>query len=176
MTFAVKPLLLVAALALAACNNPDRYGAAGGLGGPGGPGGAGGIDTTGLGNPNDPTSIAFFNQTVGDRVLFAVDERTLTDDDRRVLAAQAQWLLANPAYAAIIEGHADEQGTREYNLGLGASRAAAVQNFLISQGVPANRLRTISYGKERPIKLCSDESCWSVNRRAVTVLSVGVGV
>jgi peptidoglycan-associated lipoprotein len=170
MTLAVKSLLMVAVLALAACNNPDRYGA-GGAGGAGGPG----IDTTGLGDPNNPTSIAYFNQRVGDRVLFPVDQSTLTPEARTVLTAQAQWLLQNASYAAIIEGHADEQGTREYNLALGARRAAAVQNFLISQGVPANRLRTISYGKERPIEVCSDEACYAKNRRAVTVLSVGAG-
>jgi peptidoglycan-associated lipoprotein len=84
--------------------------------------------------------------------------------------------MTNAGYAAIIEGHADEQGTREYNLALGARRAAAVQNFLISQGVPAGRLRTISYGKERPIEVCSTEACYSQNRRAVTVLSAGAGV
>lgn len=173
MTLAVKSLLMVAVLALAACNNPDRYGA-GGAGGAGGPGS--GIDTTGLGDPNNPTSIAYFNQRVGDRVLFAVDQSTLSPEARTVLAAQAQWLLQNAGYAAIIEGHADEQGTREYNLALGARRAAAVQNFLISQGVPANRLRTISYGKERPLEVCSTEACYSQNRRAVTVLSVGAGV
>ena len=171
MTLAAKTLLLVAGLALAACNNPDRYGA----GGAGGAGGPGGIDTTGLGDPNNPTSIAYFNQRVGDRVLFAVDQSTISPEGRAVLAAQAQWLLLNTGYAAIIEGHADEQGTREYNLALGARRAAAVQNFLISQGVPANRLRTISYGKERPIEVCSTEACYSQNRRAVTVLSVGAG-
>jgi peptidoglycan-associated lipoprotein len=174
MTLAVKSLLMVAVLALAACNNPDRYGA-GGAGGAGGPGGSG-IDTTGLGDPNNPTSIAYFNQRVGDRVLFAVDQSTLSPEGRAVLTAQAQWLMQNVGYAAIIEGHADEQGTREYNLALGARRAAAVQNFLISQGVPANRLRTISYGKERPIEVCSTEACYSQNRRAVTVLSVGAGV
>jgi peptidoglycan-associated lipoprotein len=172
MTLAVKSLLMVAVLALAACNNPDRYGA-GGAGGAGGPGS--GIDTTGLGDPNNPTSIAYFNQRVGDRVLFPVDQSTLTPEARTVLTAQAQWLMQNAGYAAIIEGHADEQGTREYNLALGARRAAAVQNFLISQGVPANRLRTISYGKERPLEVCSTEACYSQNRRAVTVLSVGAG-
>lgn len=172
MTLAVKSLLIVAALALAACKNPDRYGA-GGAGGAGGPGS--GIDTTGLGDPNNPTSIAYFNQRVGDRVLFAVDQSTLSPEARTILTAQAQWLLQNAGYAAIIEGHADEQGTREYNLALGARRAAAVQNFLISQGVPAMRLRTISYGKERPIEVCSDEACYQQNRRAVTVLSVGAG-
>jgi peptidoglycan-associated lipoprotein len=172
MTLAVKSLLIVSALALAACKNPDRYGA-GGSGGAGGPGS--GIDTTGLGDPNNPTSIAYFNQRVGDRVLFAVDQSTLSPEARTILTAQAQWLMQNAGYAAIIEGHADEQGTREYNLALGARRAAAVQNFLISQGVPATRLRTISYGKERPIEICSDEACYQQNRRAVTVLSVGAG-
>ena len=172
MTLLPKALLLVAALGLAACNNPDRYGA----GGPGGAeGGAGGIDVNGLGDPSNPTSIAYFNQTVGDRVLFQVDQSTLTPEGRSTLTAQAQWLLTNPGFAAIIEGHADEQGTREYNLALGARRAAAVQNFLISQGVPASRLRTISYGKERPIEVCSEEACYAKNRRAVTVLSAGVG-
>ena len=176
MTLLPKALLVVAVLGLAACNNPDRFGA-GGAGGADGAGGfgAGGIGTSGLGDPNNPQSIAYFNQTVGDRVLFEVDQSTLTPEARMILTAQAQWMLQNPGYAAIIEGHADEQGTREYNLALGARRAAAVQNFLISQGVPANRLRTISYGKERPIEVCSDEACYAKNRRAVTVLSVGAG-
>jgi peptidoglycan-associated lipoprotein len=75
----------------------------------------------------------------------------------------------------IIEGHADEQGTREYNLALGAKRANAVQNYLISQGVAAGRMRTVSYGKERPIEVCSEEACYAKNRRAVTVLSMGAG-
>jgi peptidoglycan-associated lipoprotein len=176
MSLAAKSLLLIAALSVAACNNPDRYGnGAGGPGGAGGAGGDGGIDTTGLGDPNNPASIAYFNQRVGDRVLFAVDQSTLTPEGRSILTAQAQWLNANTGYAAIIEGHADEQGTREYNLALGARRAAAVQNFLISQGVAASRMRTISYGKERPIEVCSTEDCYSKNRRAVTVLSAGAG-
>ena len=92
------------------------------------------------------------------------------------MMGQAQWLNANPTYAVIIEGHADEQGTREYNLSLGAKRAAAVQDFLISQGVAAARMRTISYGKERPLEVCSDEACYAQNRRAVTVLQLGGGV
>ncbi len=146
-------------------------------GGPTGRGGAGGgfIDTTGLGDPNDPRSIAYFNQTVGDRVLFAVDQSTLSPEARTILTAQAGWLNQNPGYAIIIEGHADEQGTREYNLALGARRAAAVQQFLVAQGVAPNRMRTISYGKERPIEVCSEEACYAKNRRAVTVLSVGAG-
>ena len=173
MTLMPKALLIVAALGLAACNNPDRFGA----GGTGADGGAGGfVDTTGLGDPNDPTSIAYFNQTVGDRVLFAVDQSTLSPEARTVLQGQAQWLASNPRYAIIVEGHADEQGTREYNLALGARRAAAVQQFLMAQGVAPDRMKTISYGKERPIEVCSDESCYSRNRRAVTVLSMGSGV
>ncbi|WP_430463255.1 peptidoglycan-associated lipoprotein Pal [Tabrizicola sp.] len=173
MTLIPKALLLIAALGLAACNNPNRFGA----GGPGANGGAGGfVDTTGLGDPNNPTSIAYFNQTVGDRVLFAVDQSTLSPEARTILQGQAQWLATNSNYAIIIEGHADEQGTREYNLALGARRAAAVQQFLMAQGVAPNRMKTISYGKERPIEVCSDESCYSRNRRAVTVLSMGSGV
>jgi peptidoglycan-associated lipoprotein len=175
MSLFPKALLVVAALGLAACNNPDRFGGAGGAGA-GGPGSGGFIDTTGLGDPNDPRSIAYFTQTVGDRVLFAVDQHTLSPAAIQVLNGQARWLTQNAGYAVIIEGHADEQGTREYNLSLGARRAAAVQNYLVSQGVPASRMRTISYGKERPIEVCSEEACYSRNRRAVTVLSVGAGV
>ena len=157
---------------MAACNNPDRFGA----GGAGANGAGGFVDTNGLGDPNDPTSIAYFNQTVGDRVLFAVDQSTLSPEGRTVLEGQSQWLAANPNYAIIIEGHADEQGTREYNLALGARRAAAVQQFLMAQGVAPDRMKTISYGKERPIEVCSEEACYSRNRRAVTVLSMGSGV
>ena len=153
-----KALLLLSALALAACNNPDRYGAGGGPGGAGGPGGvgAGGINSSGLGDASNPASPAYFNQTVGDRVFFAVDQSNLSDTARATLAGQAQWLNANADYAVIVEGHADEQGTREYNLALGARRASAVQNFLISQGVSATRMRTVSYGKERSIEVARD--------------------
>jgi len=172
MTLLPKAFLLMAVLGLAACNNPDRYGA-GGVD-PNAQAGAG-IDTTGLGDPNNPNSVAYFNQTIGDRVLFAVDQSNLSDTARGVLAGQARWMQSNPEYAVIIEGHADEQGTREYNLALGARRASAVQNYLISQGVAAARLRTVSYGKERPLEICSDEACYSQNRRAVTVLSIGAG-
>lgn len=176
MAYVSKALLLVAVLGLAACNNPDRYGAGAGAGGAGGNGyGAGGVNGQGLGGPSDPTSIAYFQQTLGDRVFFAVDQSTIGDEARGVLTRQAQWLQQNPDYAIIIEGHADEQGTREYNLALGARRASAVQDYLISQGVSAGRMRTISYGKERPVEVCSSEACFSKNRRAVTVLSMGAG-
>lgn len=173
MTLLPKAFLLMTVLGLAACNNPDRYGAGTDPNAVTNPGV--GIDTTGLGDPNNPNSVAYFNQTIGDRVLFAVDQSNLSDTARGVLAGQARWMQSNPDYAVIIEGHADEQGTREYNLALGARRASAVQNYLISQGVSASRLRTVSYGKERPLEICSDEACYSQNRRAVTVLSIGAG-
>lgn len=175
MTLLPKAFLLVAALGLAACNNPDRYKGADGAGGMNNGAGTGGINTNGLGDPSNPRSIAYFNQSVGDRVLFPVDQSTLTAEARGVLAGQASWLATNGDYAIIIEGHADEQGTREYNLALGARRAASVQDFLISQGVSASRMRTISYGKERPIEVCSEEACYAKNRRSVTVLSMGAG-
>lgn len=174
MNHPTKALLLIATLGLAACNNPDRYG---GVGADGyGPGGAGGIDQSLLGSASDPNSPAYFSQTIGDKVHFAVDQSTLSPEARATLTGQAQWLNQRTQYTAIIEGHADEQGTREYNLALGARRANAVQEFLISQGVAPNRLRTVSYGKERPLEVCSDESCYSRNRRAVTVISVGAGM
>ena len=179
----LKVLLIVSALALSACRNPDRFGGAGGdmgANGAHGANGAGGIgtngvSTSGLGDPSNPASVAYFNQSVGDRVWFIVDQYTLTDQARTTLNGQAQWLKTNPDYAIIIEGHADEQGTREYNIALGAKRADAVKNYLIAQGIPAKRMQTVSYGKERPVALCSDESCYSQNRRAVTVLSMGSG-
>lgn len=162
-----KAILLVAALSAAACTNPGRFG---GAGGPGAGALNGGIQP---GSPSDPASPAYFQQTVGDRVLFAVDQSTLGDEARMILTAQARWLIDNRDYRAVIEGHADEQGTREYNLALGARRAAAVQEFLISQGISPMRLKTVTYGKERPIEICSEEACYSKNRRAVTVLAAG---
>ena len=164
--------ILIAALALTACTNPNRFGADGGNGSLGaGAGTAGGIIP---GSANDPTSTAFFQQNVGDRVLFEVDQSTLTATGQATLDAQAQWLNTNSDYQAVIEGHADEQGTREYNLALGARRANAAKEYLISRGVAASRLRVISYGKERPIEICSNEACYAKNRRAVTVLAGGL--
>lgn len=119
----------------------------------------------------DQASPAYFQQAIGDRVLFQVDQSTLTAEAQAILGAQADWLASNPAYTAVIEGHADEQGTREYNLALGARRANAVQEYLISRGVSGDRLKVVSYGKERPIEICSEESCYAQNRRAVTILS-----
>lgn len=180
MKLLYKAFLVAMVLGLAACNNPDRFGAGGaGAGGDGfgGPGGAGGIDGSGLGSASDPNSPAYFAQTLGDRVFFAVDQSTLSAEATQTLNGQAQWLMNQGAgYAIIVEGHADEQGTREYNLALGARRASAAQNYLISLGVAPGRIRTVSYGKERPVEACSSESCYARNRRAVTVLSAGSGV
>ena len=174
-----KAFLIVATLALAACQNPDKYGnGSGGDGGAGGTGGAGGdgVSPAGLGDASHPASPAYFNATVGDKVWFVVDQSTLTDTARATLDGQAQWLNANTQYADIVEGHADEQGTREYNLALGARRASAVQQYLIAQGVTPSRIQTVTYGKERPLAVCSDETCYAQNRRAATVLQVGSGV
>lgn len=159
---------LCAVVALGACTNPNSLG--GGFGGNGVDANAGVVP----GSANDPTSPAYFQQTIGDRVLFLVDQSTLTDEGRAVLVGQAGWLATNTDYVAIIEGHADEQGTREYNLALGARRANAVREYLISQGVPSSRLKTLSYGKERPIEICSAEACYAQNRRAVTIISAGL--
>jgi peptidoglycan-associated lipoprotein len=169
MTYLSKTIILVAGLALAGCTNPDRFadqntvdlnnGAGAGL----------------AGSVSDPTSPAYFQQAIGDRVLFAVDQSTLSPTAQATLDGQAQWLMTNRDFTAVIEGHADEQGTREYNLALGARRANAVQEYLVSRGVAGNRLRVVSFGKERPIEICSDESCYAKNRRAVTVLAVGLG-
>ncbi|NNE78836.1 MAG: peptidoglycan-associated lipoprotein Pal [Silicimonas sp.] len=167
MTFLKTATLVAALFALGACTNADRFG-------PGSGNAAGGIGAAG--SVDDPTSPAYFNAAVGDRVLFQVDQSTLTSEGQATLDGQASWLLTNVAYSALIEGHADEQGTQAYNLALGERRASTVQNYLISKGVAPNRLRIISYGKERPIEICSDEACYMQNRRAVTVITAGAGV
>jgi peptidoglycan-associated lipoprotein len=162
-----RTLAIVAVLFLAACADGDRFGGAGGDG----------IGATGgLGSPSDPASPAYFQQSVGDRVFFEVNQSTLNASARVTLDEQAQWLLDNPDYSAIIEGHADERGTTEYNIALGARRASAVQEYLFSQGVALGRLQTVSFGKERPVEICSDEICYARNRRGVTVLTAAAGV
>lgn len=105
-----------------------------------------------------------------DTVYFGTDEYSLDEQSKATLAAQARWMLANPSVRASIEGHADERGTREYNMALGERRANAARDFLASQGVPANRLLVTSWGKERPVATGSNESAWAQNRRAVTVV------
>jgi peptidoglycan-associated lipoprotein len=115
-------------------------------------------------------TVEYFNVVVGDRVFFNTNEYSLTSEAQFVLSKQAEWFAANPGTTATIEGHADERGTREYNLALGARRADSARSFLISQGVDAGRLRAISYGKERPAALGSTAQSWSQNRRSVTVV------
>ncbi len=118
-----------------------------------------------------PGSQQDFVVNVGDRVFFESDSSELTQQSIGTLDKQAQWLRTYPQYAFLVEGHADERGTREYNIALGARRAQAVRDYLVSRGVQAQRMRTISYGKERPVAVCNDISCWSQNRRSVTVLN-----
>lgn len=129
-----------------------------------------GLGGAGAGGSAQPGTQQDFTVNVGDRIFFDTDSSVVRADAQQILARQAQWLNQYPSYTITVEGHADERGTREYNLALGARRAAAARDFLVSRGVPGNRLRTISYGKERPVAVCDDISCWSQNRRAVTLL------
>ncbi|HMO31137.1 OmpA family protein, partial [Enterovirga sp.] len=144
------------ALAAAACSsNPDQLaGGAGGRGGPGGGYGAGGGAST-------PGSAQDFAVNVGDRVFFESDSSDLTSTATATLDRQATWLQRYSSYRFIVEGHADERGTREYNYSLGARRAQTVRDYLASRGIASSRMRTVSYGKERPVAVCNDISCWS---------------
>jgi len=128
-------------------------------------------DQTGMAGTAPPGSPQDFVVNVGDRVFFETDSSELTQQGRDTLDKQAQWLNLYNRYAFTIEGHADERGTREYNIALGARRAQTVRDYLVSRGISAQRMHTISYGKERPVAVCNDISCWSQNRRAVTVLN-----
>ncbi len=112
-----------------------------------------------------------FLVTIGDRVFFETGSSVISATGQQTLDKQAAWLNRYSNYRILIEGHADERGTREYNIALGARRAAAVVNYLISRGVSANRITSKSFGKERPVAVCNDISCWSQNRRAVTVVN-----
>ena len=172
MTYLAKPLMIVAALSLAACTDAGRFGKNDPAAGSGAGTGSGVIE----GSASDPKSPLYFQQSIGDRVLFAVDQHNLSPEAKQVLDGQASWLTTNNDYSAVIEGHADEQNTREYNLALGDRRANAAKNFLIANGVAGTRLQTVSYGKERPLAVCSDEACYTQNRRAVTVLGAAGGV
>jgi peptidoglycan-associated lipoprotein len=127
-------------------------------------------DQSALAGTATPGSQQDFVVNVGDRVFFETDSSELTQQARATLDKQAQWLNNYNRYAFTIEGHADERGTREYNIALGARRAETVREYLVSRGISGQRMRTISYGKERPVAVCNDISCWSQNRRAVTVL------
>lgn len=130
----------------------------------------------GAGGAATPGSAQDFVVNVGDRVFFESDSTDLTATATATLDKQSQWLQRYPRYTFTIEGHADERGTREYNFSLGARRAQAVRDYLASRGIPATRMRIVSYGKERPVAVCNDISCWSQNRRGVTLLDAGGGV
>ena len=119
-----------------------------------------------------PGSQQDFVVNVGDRVFFESNSTELSQQARATLEKQAQWLQQYGNYAFTIEGHADERGTREYNIALSARRAQAVRDYLAARGIQPSRMRTMAYGKERPVAVCNDISCWSQNRRAVTVLGV----
>ncbi len=159
MNFVTKFLAVGAAvMLLAACETAPN-----GNGGAGGAGGAGG------GNGAD-SSMGYLDaaKTVGDRVFFDFDSSVINAEGQATLQKQAEW-LKNNSTNVTVEGHCDERGTREYNLALGERRANAAKRYLVSLGVPANRIQTVSYGKERPAVVGSDESAWAQNRRAVTV-------
>jgi peptidoglycan-associated lipoprotein len=130
-----------------------------------------GLAPYGKGGPATPGSHRDFSQNVGDIVYFSTDSTDISPEAQQTLSQQARWLQQYAQYTITIEGHADERGTREYNIALGARRAQAVRDFLARSGVNPGRIRTISYGKERPVAVCNDISCWSQNRRAQTVLN-----
>ena len=143
--------MLAASLAVSACaNKTDQVGAAGAA---------------------TPGSQQDFVVNVGDRVFFETDSSELTPQARATLDSQVQWLQRYSQYTFTLEGHADERGTREYNIALGARRAQTVREYMASRGISPQRMRTISYGKERPVAVCDNISCWSQNRRVVTVLN-----
>src|SRR5215469_15356659 len=157
----LRPLSLIAGLLLlAACaQTPTETGNKGS--------GAGG---TTAGAPA-PGSAQEFQQIVGDRVFFDYDKSVIKPEGRTTLQRQADWLKKYGNFTVTIEGHCDERGTREYNLALGERRATAVRNALVALGIPANSMKTISYGKERPAVLGDNEAAWAHNRRGVTVLN-----
>ena len=145
-------LVILVILLLASCENSDRF--------------KNSLDTPQI----SESDIEYFQNLVGDTVLFTVDQSGLRPDAISILKAQAGWLKEKKFLPITIEEHADEQGTREYNLALGARRATAVREFLIAKGIEQDRISIVTYGKERPLRVCSNEDCWSKNRRAITVV------
>ncbi len=152
-------IAMVMALALAGCKSKNGL-----------PDNANQLGLNGANGVATPGSTQDFTVNVGDRIFFDTDSTSIRADAAATLDRQAQWLAQYPNYAITVEGHADERGTREYNLALGARRATATKDYLASRGVNPGRMKTISYGKEKPVAVCDDISCWSQNRRAVTVL------
>ena len=163
-----KILAVVAVVALlGACESAQQGGA-----GASGAGGASASPSAAQTGPRKGTNEDL-QATAGDRVFFDYDKSTLKPDGRATLEKQAAWLKANPSVTVTVEGHCDERGTREYNLALGERRANAVKDYLVALGIPTARLKTISYGKERPVAVGSTEQAWSQNRRGVTVVTGG---
>jgi peptidoglycan-associated lipoprotein len=134
---------------------------------PGGPGGPGGISSSRVG-PGSQQDLA---STAGDRVFFDYDQSDIKPEGQEILRRQSEWLRRYPNVSVTIEGHCDERGTREYNLALGERRAQAVKNVLVALGIPASRISTISYGKERPEIPHSDDTSYAQNRRGVTTVN-----
>ena len=160
---------LAVLLLLAACSSAPEPppGGPGGQGGPGGPGAYGGPGSRSA----VPGSQQDLEASAGDRIFFAFDRSDITPESQEILARQADWLRRYPNVTVTIEGHCDERGTREYNLALGERRAQAAKNVLVALGIPASRISTISYGKERPAVVGSTEEAYAQNRRAVTVVN-----
>jgi peptidoglycan-associated lipoprotein len=155
--------LLGALLLLAACSSPPPEPPPPGPPGPPG----GGVGSTSI----VPGSQQDLEASAGDRVFFAFDRSDITPEAQQILARQADWLRRYPNVSVTIEGHCDERGTREYNLALGERRAQAVKNVLVASGISASRVSTISYGKERPIVVGSNEEAWAQNRVAITTVN-----
>ena len=158
--------LIAVALSLSACASQGPRPDAALANVPGANGGVGGA-----GGPVSPGTLRDFSVNVGTTVYFTTDSTDLTPEATQTLRNQARWLAQYPQYTITLEGHADERGTREYNIALGARRATTVRQFLTSQGINPARMRTISYGKEKPVAVCNDISCWSQNRRSETKLN-----
>ena len=133
--------------------------------------GGNGANGGGMGSGSGILGTASDGSSVTDRIFFATDSSVVDAEGQAALDKQAAWLKGNTSVNVTVEGHADERGTREYNIALGERRATAAKNYLVGQGVPASRISTISYGKERPAVTGNDESAWSQNRRAVTVVA-----
>ena len=170
MKFRILSVLAAGAL-LAACStaSEDTGGASGAATGTG-TGGSGMTATAPVQTGPAPGSSEEFMTVVGDRVFFGLDQYNLSPEAQATLRDQARWLRQYPDRLLIVEGHADERGTREYNLALGERRANSVKDFLVAQGVDMRRMRVVSFGKERPVCGESTEACWTQNRRGVTVL------
>ena len=166
MRFKLLSIFAVLVL-LAACETaPDEGGASGGAGG-------GSAATSGAGTMGGPQAGTQEDLVVnvGDRVFFDFDKFSLKPEARATLEKQSAWLKKYPSVTVVIEGHCDERGTREYNLALGERRANSAKDYLVTLGINPSRIKTISYGEERPVALGSSEKSWSQNRRSVTTVS-----